>query len=98
MQLTPESGGNSKLIHVQSGVQIEHVVTHHPSALGVKACGEAGPDGKVIRGEDGGHLTQRAAVLLDPVEGLESVTSHLCHVPPAWGQIIPAQTETTLCD
>ena len=74
------------------GVEVEHVVPDDPGVLGVEPSGHAGPDRQVVGREDGHDLLHGAPVLLDPVEGLQSVPGHVGHVPPAGGEVVPPQS------
>ena len=66
--------------------------TWYSSILRIQSSGEAGPDWKIIGWEHWDHLSHGAAVLPDPLECLQSVTRHLCHVPPAGCEVVPSQT------
>ena len=84
-------GGVVLLTEELPRVEVEHVVPDDAGVLGVEPGGHAGPDRQVVGREDRDDLLHGAPVLLDPVKGLQSVSGHVRHVPPAGGQVVPPQ-------
>ena len=73
------------------GLEVEHVVPDDAGVLRVEPGGQTGPHGQVVGREHGHHLLHGAAVLLDPVKGLQPVSRHVRHVPPAGCEVVPPQ-------